>query len=412
VNCPPARDRLAVWTYVEHGEEVPLGNLSVTDAERAAAGRETLAELWQAVLPGNRSRAAEQYAAGGLPDGQEAVRVWRPRDPAELRSRLGAAPLAVWSDGDVLDVLWRGDAEQVELRSGVQLRLWRVEGTSDLWEASLRIRRLDEAVITILVIPVREGDDRLVRVPDLLVWRGPRAPAALPDARQLSGTLDEHTIDSAELRAPRKLTVYRPPGSAGPLPGCVLADGQSAGSFAQVLEPAILAGDVPPVLLVGVHNAANLARPWPDRRGQEYVPGNNPRRFSAHLRFVTGEVIPWAASRFGAPPGSWIAAGFSNGGSWAVAAAQRRPDTFTAVAAFSVGVVPRQVARAARTAGVRHYLAAGTLEAGFRDATRQWAQRLQRAGLPCRHQEWVGGHDDYWWDQQLPAALTWLLTPT
>ena len=79
------------------------------------------------------------------------------------------------------------------------------------------------------------------------------------------------------------------------------------------------------------------------------------------------------------------------------------------MAAFSVGVVPPRVGGKARTAGVRHYLAAGTLETGFRRATRQWAQRLQRAGLDCHHHEWVGGHDPLWWRQQLPAALEWLL---
>jgi enterochelin esterase-like enzyme len=52
-----------------------------------------------------------------------------------------------------------------------------------------------------------------------------------------------------------------------------------------------------------------------------------------------------------------------------------------------------------------------TFEAGFRQATRQWAGRLQRAGLPCRYQEWVGGHDSYWWQRQLPAALAWVLAP-
>jgi hypothetical protein len=49
--------------------------------------------------------------------------------------------------------------------------------------------------------------------------------------------------------------------------------------------PAILAGDVPLVLLVGVNNAADHARPWPDRRGQGYLPGRNRRRFNAHLLF-------------------------------------------------------------------------------------------------------------------------------
>jgi enterochelin esterase-like enzyme len=405
----PARDRLAVWTYTEHGEDIPCGDPSVSDAERAAAGRETLAERQQAVLPGNRSRAAAQYSAG-LPDGEDMARVWVRRDPAALNARLGETPLTAWAEGDVLHVLWRGTADEVMLGAGVQPRLWPVEGAAGLWEASLRIRRLDEAVISIVAVPRRAGSDQPGPMPDQLVWRGPRA-AALPTVEQPAGRLDEHTLDSASLRGPRRLTVYRPPGAAGPLPGCILADGQSVPGFARVLEPAILAGDVPPVLLVGVHNAADPGHPWPDRRGQEYLPGLSRPRFNAHLDFVTGEVIPWAAGHVGAAGGPWISAGFSNGGAWAIGAAQRRPDVFTAVAAFSVGVVPRQITGRARAARVRHYLAAGTLEAGFRPATRQWAERLQRAGLPCRYQEWIGGHDPFWWDRQLPAALAWLLAP-
>jgi hypothetical protein len=118
----PDRDRLAVWTYQEAGEEIAAGDPSVTDAERAAAGRETLAERFAAVLPGNRSRAAAQYAADGLPDGQDIVRVWRPREEAELRALLTDPPLAVWSSGDVLDVLWQGQAAEVQLYGGVQPR--------------------------------------------------------------------------------------------------------------------------------------------------------------------------------------------------------------------------------------------------------------------------------------------------
>jgi hypothetical protein len=286
MDGPHARDRLAVWTYVQHGEEIPCGDPSVTDAERAAAGRETLAERRRAVLPGSRSRAAAQYSAG-LPGGEDMVRVWRQRDPAALRARLGETPLVAWAEDDVLHVLWRGTADEVMLGAGVQPRLWPVEGAGDLWEASLRIRRLDEAVISIVALPRRAGGDQPGRMPDQLVWRGPRAAAALPTVPHPAGTLDEHTLHSAALR---------------------------------------------------------------------------------------------------------------------------RPDVFTAVAAFSTGVVPHQIAGRARAARVRHYLAAGTLEAGFRSATRQWAECLQRAGLPCRYREWIGGHDSFWWDQQLPAALAWLLT--
>ena len=401
------RDRLAVWTYEEAGEEIPLGDPSVTEAEREAAGRETLTARRQAILPANRSRAAAQYAASGLPDGHDVMRVWRPRDPAGLRARLGEQPLAVWAEDDILDVLWRGQAEEVQLGGGVQPRLWPVEGADDLWEASLRIRHLDEAVITVMVMPRPAGGDWPVQLTERCVWRGPAAPAE-PAGEPLRGAVEDHTLDSTALRAPRQVTVYRPPGR--PLAGCVLADGESARGFARRLDPAIGAGAVPPVLLVGVHNALGASRIWPDRRAQEYLPGVSRRRFDAHMRFVTGEVIGWAGERFGPVEGPWVSSGYSNGAAWAIAAGQRRPDVFGAVAAFSAGVVPRRISGQARSARIRHYLAAGTLEPGFRGSTREWASRLGRAGLPCRHEEWIGGHDPIWWEQQLPIALGWLLS--
>ena len=202
----PARDRFAVWSYDDAGEEIACGDPAVTDAERAAAGRETIADRWQALLAGNRSRAAAQYAAG-LANGQDIARVWRPRDPAELRARLGAAPLAAWAEDDVLHVLWQGQANEVWLGAGVQPRLRPVEGADDLWEASLCIRRLDEAVITIAVAPRRADDGESRRMPDMLVWRGPRAAVAWPAAESLRGTVEDQTRDSAALGAARQVTI-------------------------------------------------------------------------------------------------------------------------------------------------------------------------------------------------------------
>jgi predicted esterase len=97
--------------------------------------------------------------------------------------------------------------------------------------------------------------------------------------------------------------------------------------------------------------------------------------------------MPWAGQQFGPVDGPWVAAGFSNGAAWAIGAAQRRPELIGAVAGLSAGAVPRRISGAARAARVRHYLAAGMLEPGFRRATRSWAERLQRAGLPCRYEE-------------------------
>src|SRR5580704_9678865 len=331
MRATPCRDPLAVWTFEEAGEEIPNGDPSVTDAERAAAGRETLAERFAAVLPGNRRRAAERYTAGGLPDGEDVARVWRPRDPAGLRARLTEPPLAIWSSGDVLEVLWQGQADEVQLYGGVQTRLWPVAGTGDLWEVSLRIRGLDQAVISMMVASRQAGGDWPRQIPDVRVWRGPRAPAAAAP-RELRGSVSFFTPPSTALRTARQVTVYRPPGPARPVPGCLLADGEAVTRFAPTLESAIEAGAVPPVLLVGLHNALGALGPRSDLRAQEYLPRHNRRRFDAHLRFVTGEVIPWADERFGPVAGPWVAAGFSNGAVWAIAAAQRHPDLIGAVA--------------------------------------------------------------------------------
>jgi hypothetical protein len=66
MGARPDRDRLAVWTYVQAGEEIPHGDPSVTDAERSAAGRETIAARFQAPLPANLLREHARALADRL----------------------------------------------------------------------------------------------------------------------------------------------------------------------------------------------------------------------------------------------------------------------------------------------------------------------------------------------------------
>jgi enterochelin esterase-like enzyme len=413
------KDPFAVRTMTVAGEEVPFSDPYVTDAQRAAAGRETVAQRARALLAANRERAARRYADGGLPDGEDAQRVWRARDPADLRARLGPERFTAWAEDDVLHVLWQagpddGDRLTVTLAGGLSGLLWPVDGGDGLFEASLRVRRLDEAVLTLFVVAIGEDDLPFGRpVTDQLTWRGPGAPGdAAADSREvrpLAGQIREHTIESAALRAARPVTVYIPPISPAPapLPVCVLADGQATRGFAEVLEAAIMSGAAPPVLLLGIHSAGG-PQERTDRRSQEYLPRHTPRRFAAHLSFVTGEVMPWAAAEFDVGAGPCITAGFSNGAAWAVGAAVRRPDLFGGAAGLSLGMAPARIPAAARD--VRQFLAAGTLEPHFRRATRAYAQRLRRAGVPSVHREWVGGHDNFWWRHTLPDALAWLLS--
>jgi hypothetical protein len=293
----PGRDRLAVWDWEDHGEQVAGGDWLVTDAERAAAGRETVTARFLALLPANRERAACQYADGGLPDGEDLVRVWCPRDVAALEARLAGTDLAAWAQDGVLHVGWRGEAGRASVSGGIQMPLWPVDGAAGLWEASVRVRRLDEVVITLSVAAAMDGGTLFgSRSGEPLVFRGPGAPAPAR-AEPLAGEVQEHVIESGALGAARGVTVYLPPGTGDgdPLPGCVLADGQAVPSFAPALEAAILAGRTPPVALVGVHNAFMLdpaKLPKTDLRSLEYLTMCRSRRFAAHLSFVTGEVIP------------------------------------------------------------------------------------------------------------------------
>ncbi|GIH29667.1 hypothetical protein Aph01nite_79770 [Acrocarpospora phusangensis] len=345
-----------------------------------------------------RREAAERYDSA-LPDGVNVMRVWTPRDPDSLRKRLGDDNLAVWADDETLHIVWRGTADQVDLAGGIGIGLWPVEDTDDLWEASLRVRRLDEAVIE--VVPLVCGGTQLPRTLDEARWHGPEASRSRPVARELVGTLEVHELEFAG--RPRSITLYRPPISGGLVPACCVADGHAVGLFAQTVEPAILDGDFPPVVLVGI-SSDNGTGVYPDPRAREYLPDADPARFAAHLSFVIDEVIPWAEERFPAS-GHWMSGGFSNGAVWALTAAQRRPDVFTGVAALSPGIPPPAEVH---TLG-RHYIGAGTLEPGFRSASAEWARRLGGNGGRVRHEEWIGGHDYYWWTQRFPTALEWLL---
>ncbi|WP_066361130.1 alpha/beta hydrolase [Herbidospora mongoliensis] len=382
-------DRLDVWTYELDGELETNYHFDVTDEERAAAGRETVVQHQRALIPANKARAAENWA-GKLPPEAEIRRVWTPRDPAELRARLGDDELIAWDEDDVLHVVWRGVGDQPRLGSGMQFALWPVEGADDLWEASVRIRRLDEAVITVSVGTLESFVER--------EWRGPKAPPALDEATVLEGVVEQHELPF--LGESRQIFLYLPPKIEGLIPAVCLADGQMLPSFARTVDAAIMAGTCPPVAIVGVASPPHASD---DPRSRDYLPSQDPGRYAAHLAFITDEVLPWADERFPASD-TWLTAGVSSGAVWALNAAQRRPDVFSGVIGLSPGIHPETELHAL----TRAYLGAGTLESGFRWATGEWATKLTAAGAEVRHVDWVGGHDVYWWARHFPLALTWL----
>lgn len=402
--------RYAVLEHTRWGQRMAMpGDWTVTDAERAAAGYETVAARQATLDAGNRARAAQAWSErhAPLPPDVQMVRVVPPAAPPAPPSpgAVESGGLAVEADGDVVFVRWAGEAEAADLVGSIQLPLWRRDDGAPGWELAARVRDLDRAVLDLRVLVGRQAGDAAPTEAARATWRGPAAPPAPPRNEVLRGTFTTDELAHPPDGAPRPVALYLPPGATEGLPVVVQADGGGR-AYAEVVDAAIDDGRLPPVVLVGV--PSGLVVDGENRRGQEYLAGLGHARFAAHERFVTGTVLPWAHDRMGGapdPPGH-VVAGCSNGAAWALTMARRHPDVFGAVLAFSLAGSGR---RERPVAGVRHYLVAGTLEEHTREEARRYARAAEDAGCPVHHHERVAGHDFLSWVEEFPAALAWAL---
>jgi enterochelin esterase-like enzyme len=212
-----------------------------------------------------------------------------------------------------------------------------------------------------------------------------------------SATAGELVTETFGYDGGRAVTVYVPP---GPPEAIVFAgDGQLIAQWGGALE----AADLPPVMIVGAHRAADETV-----RLHEYSPDFDPDRFAAHEEFLAGDVRRWVRSRFGvAPPAARTAAfGVSAGGELALAIGLRQPDVYGVVLCASPGagyhppaVLPSPLPRA--------YLVAGTLEPFFLENATRWADALRAADADVVMTERVGSHGGAFWREEFPLMVAW-----
>lgn len=329
-------------------------------------------------------------------------------DPDALLARAEQEGAPIWADGQRLTVIYQGEAATVELCCGLQEPLERLPG-SDVWVLRRTVPDLHKAVFSYSFVVDGDFDTEPTEV-----WRGPDAPEAPRRADlgtiTLRGTVSQSSLRSRWLDEYRSVSVYLPPNAdevGVKLPVLYMADGESAGVFAGVLEPLILSGRLPPIVIVGVHSPSPpTSGEAPDLRAQEYIPSSNPERFRQHERFVLREVIPWAEANLPVSAARQDRAvfGFSNGGVFAAAMGLRHPDVFAHVLAFSLGVTPGPV-KGNLTSDF--YLVAGTLEEGFFGTTRDLAAALEEKGVNATFRPRVAGHDFVMWEEELPGAVAW-----
>ena len=318
---------------------------------------------------------------------------------ADIETQLAGKDTAWWRDGDQFVVVARRDTDQAYLCCAARGRMDHVSG--DLWALRLHIADLDRATIDVFVQP--EGAIAGA-------YRGPDAPPRPTIADTLQGQIVNVTLKSDYLDAPRSLTIYLPPGydPSKKYPVLYEADGVIRREEAKFVEPMILNGQLPPMIVVGI---------WPGitaqdllRRSEEYLFGwpNGAPFFLKHESFMLKEVLPYMESKYGASsdPAQRIVTGFSSGSAWAASMGVRHPDVFRTVIAQSIGW-PGAEKGADAPSATRFFLSAGTLEPVFYKETISFADVARASGHEVKLETTVSGHTETIWRPTLLDGLKW-----
>ena len=174
----------------------------------------------------------------------------------------------------------------------------------------------------------------------------PKASEVHEEAR-LDGTT-HHVLESRYVDQAFSIDVWQPIGVAGPLPVVYVLDGNTMFAMAyQMAMPMIYAGDIPPVILVGIGYEVSspvdvvalrsrdlLPTPDPgfaDEMAQSGFPipeGVEPGGADAFLQFIGKELKPFVASRYPVNPDDETLIGYSYGGTFAFHVLVNSPGTF------------------------------------------------------------------------------------
>ena len=343
----------------------------------------------------------------------------QPVTATEMLKRYAIEKESVWEDDDVATFFYQGEANEVVVSvGGERLPLQRL-ADSDVWRTTKAFENLAAGVFTYtFFVTHQDGETEEIGKPGFH-WRGSAAPPSVEFANSLTGEIKHVELESEHLGSKRKVSVYLPPGraeSTDPMPVVYMADGRSMESFAQVLEPLILTGQLPKTVIVGVHSGGYLGEFLPDfsdydsakdLRAAEYLPALESEHFPKHEAFFCEEVSSWAEREWGVSQQRAQRAifGFSNGGRFAATMGIRHPEMFGHVFAFSVAYGVAPVLGSNSEFQADYYLAAGTWEPSFHELTLECRCAFEKAGCQVTFSSRVSDHDNLMWREEFAGAL-------
>ena len=332
---------------------------------------------------------------------------------AEAEATLAGKPLALTAEGDTLTLFQIAEGREPSICCSLQRANWHDLGDGRIFATRFHLKDLQSGMLKLTEKP--RGQEWMED--DFILWRGPDAPGEPILKPDLEGTLSDHTLYSPELGETRKLIIYQPhQGGRGRLPTLYLTDGDGLHFLARIIEPLIDAGEIAPLLIVGmpsgqegiVEDRSDLGQ---DIRSLDYLPvdlpGHAPSRFEPYLAFVADTLAPWVEETFPAAPDRQMRAvsGSSNGGGFSLNAGYRRPDVFGHAWPMSIGIGGIQTAALPEGEPARFRLSAGYYEPYFLRATRVSAQALRAAGYSVDTHWHAAGHMTDQWNHRLLENL-------
>jgi enterochelin esterase family protein len=260
--------------------------------------------------------------APGAPDRRLVTFVWKGDATTRRVTLFGGRPAADYdkplSRLGASDLWFRTEL----LPSDARFQYWfRVDGPEELGD---RIEEIFDgpAPVGDPLNPKALDGEAYVVLPDAPPFPYPPNPGAPP------GTIVESSLASPTLGATIALTVYRPAASkGGEKPWlAVLFDGGFL-EMKSVLDDRIARGQLPPLVVVGVHNREGM-RPKDLGYSEPFA------------RFVAEELVPWASREFGADPSRerTIVGGVSRGAGQAAFVGLRHPARFSRVLCISTAI--------------------------------------------------------------------------
>lgn len=324
-------------------------------------------------------------------------------DEAAARAALGDREFAVVRDGDRFTIIARSTEQTANLCCSLQGSMTRI-GETDLFVARFRVARLDEARFS-LIPPAWFTDSRPFTDEDVIRWSGPNAPPLPARVETLRGERFERTLWSEHLQETRRLYIYLPPDydRSRAYPAFFAADGAEVMTLAPMVEQLILNHAISPIVMVGaasgpeaiVEDRSSLG--ISDLRAADYLPGyeGGGDRFEQHLRFFTEELTAYATREFGVSTDRTqrVVSGFSNGGSFSLFAALRRPDVFGI--SFPLSPSWRRLTGEDFSAAdrARFLISGGLYEIGRQRAASGYADALRAHGYDITIETPAMGHD-------------------